>query len=353
MLVVRDPGPATAVQDLGRPAGRHLGIPLSGTLVPDWLRLANALVGNPAEAAGLEFRLAGPRLEVGCDRLIVAVGGPAGMRIVGAGGTAAVPPWTAALAERGDSIAVGRVDEGTTAVLAVAGGIATPPFLGSRATYARAGLGGLDGRLLRRGDCLPLGEMGVAAARALDAPPPEEAGPIRVVLGPQDDHFQAAAVDALLDGAYTVTDRADRMGMRLAGPALPHRDPDLAQIVSDGVVPGAIQVPGSEQAIVLLADAQTVGGYPKIATVIGADLPRLARAAPGTAVRFAAVETAEAEAALRARIEALDRLAAEAPPADSRGPLDARRLYESNLVDGVVDTVRPDNFPGHLERNRR
>jgi biotin-dependent carboxylase-like uncharacterized protein len=350
-LVIREPGPATTVQDLGRPGGRRLGIPISGTLVPDWLRLANALVGNRADAAGLEVRLTGPRIEVDADSAVVVLGGPAEMRVTGADGARSVPPWTAVRARRGDAIAVGRIAAGTTAVLAVAGGIATPPFLGSRSTYARARLGGLDGQALQAGDRLPIGETPAAEPRVLAGPPPEAAGPIRVVLGPQDDHFHMASIETFLGRTYTVTDRADRMGMRLDGPALPHRATDLAQIVSDAVVPGAIQVPGSEQPIVLLADAQTVGGYPKIATVIGADLPRLARAAPGTAIRFAAVEPAAAEAALRERTEVLARLADEAHPADAFAALDARRLYGVNLVDGVVDTARPDHFPGHLERN--
>lgn len=349
-LVIRDPGPATTVQDLGRPASRRLGVPVSGALAPDWVQVANALVGNPAEAAVLEFRLSGPRFEVEGEGVTVVVGGPATLRIEGAEGVTQVPPWTAALVAPGETAAVGRIEDGTTAVLAVAGGIATAKFLGSRATYARAGLGGFEGRVLRSGDRVPTGETEPAEPMALAEPPAPERGPLRVVLGPQDDHFEPAAVEALLGEPFTVTDKADRMGMRLSGPVLRHRAPGLAQIASDGIVPGSIQVPGNGQPIVLLADGQTVGGYPKIATVAGADLPRLARMAPGAQVRFAAVTVAEAEALRRSAAEALAALIAGARPARLGGGTDGRRLYETNLVDGVVDGSRPDNFPGHLER---
>jgi allophanate hydrolase len=355
-LLIRDPGPATTVQDFGRPDARRWGVPVSGTLVPDWLRLANALVGAEPGAAGLEFRLAGPRFEVegevGGEGLRVAAGGPAELRIEGADGARTVPAWTAAAVQAGETVTVGRVREGTTAVLAVSGGIDTPPFLGSRATYARAALGGFEGRALQPGDRLPVGGAASGEPLALPEPPAEPGGAIRVVPGPQDDHFEPGALEALLEAVFTVTDKADRMGMRLSGPRLAHLSEDLAQIVSDGIVPGAIQVPGNGAPIVLLADGQTVGGYPKIATVIGADLPRLARMAPGAELRFAAVTAEAAEDLLRERMRALDALAAGARPASLTDGIDLRRLYETNLVGGVVDVARPDNFPGSLEERR-
>lgn len=334
VIVIRDPGPATTVQDFGRPDMRRFGVPVAGTLSPDWLHLANALVGAPVAAAGLDFRLAGPRFTVESDSIRVVVGGPAEIRIDGPDGTRTVPPWTAAVARRGETVAVGRVLQGTTAVLAVSGGIATPPVLGSRATYVRAGLGGHEGRALRPGDRLPLGPQTDLPPLALPDPPVDARTPIRIVPGPQDDHFDTASHDAFLGGDFTVTDKIDRMGMRLDGPALHHCSPDLTDIVSDGIVPGAVQVPGNGQPIVLLADGQTVGGYPKIATVISADLPRLARRSPGDLVRFLAVDPAEAArigaAATRARAALLDR----ARPA-SGGGLDLRRLYDGNLISGV------------------
>jgi len=266
----------------------------------------------------------------------------------GASGRRRLAPWQAVRMEPGETLTLGRVETGTTAVLAVAGGIDTPPALASRSTYARARLGGLDGRALAPGDRLPLGPAPDAPALALPRPPAEADGPIRLVLGPQDDHFTAAALDTLLTAPFTATDEADRMGLRLAGPRLVHRDPLLAQIVSDGIAPGAVQVPGNGAPIVLLADAQTLGGYPKIATVIAADLPRLARLAPGAEIRFAAVGLAEAEAALGVHLAALDALIAAARPAGQGEGLDPGRLLAANLVSGMVDTARPDHFPWAL-----
>jgi biotin-dependent carboxylase-like uncharacterized protein len=281
------------------------------------------------------MRLAGPTFEVEADGLRVALGGPGELRIEGAEGLRSVPPWTAVALSRGDVVTVGPLRGGPVAVLAVSGGIGTPPFLGSRATYARAGLGGHEGRALRAGDRVPLGPSTSAAPLALPEPPRDAGGPIRVLPGPQEDHFTPEALAALTSAPFEATAEMDRMGMRLKGPALAHRAPELAQIVSDGIVPGAIQVPGDGAPIVLLADGQTVGGYPKIATVIGADLPRLARIAPGAPLRFAAVTLAEAEAARAAEARRLAALIASARPAALDGGIDLKRLYEANLIDGV------------------
>ena len=348
-LKITDPGPATTVQDLGRHDSRRWGVPVAGTLSPDWLALANGLVGNGATAAGLEFRLVGPRFTVEADEIVLAVGGPADMKIDSADGMRTVPPWNATRVVRGDKVVVGRIGSGTTAILVVSGGIDTPPVLGSRATYARAALGGYEGRALRAGDSVPVGAAPSATPLALPDPPKDGTGPIRLIAGPQDDHFEPEALETLLAEAYTVTDKVDRMGMRLEGPVLAHRTPDLAQIASDGIVPGAVQVPGNGQPIVLLADGQTVGGYPKIATVISADLPRLARRAPKESIRFALVDVAEAERILRDQEKSLKSLAKQARPSTLSAGIDLHRLYEANLISGVVDIARPNHFPGSVE----
>lgn len=332
-LVVLDPGPATTVQDMGRRDARRWGVPVAGTLAPDWLALANGLVGAPPDAAALELRLLGPRLRVEGGHVRLVLAGPADMRVESGGTTRTVPAFTATDVAPDDIVSVGPVRNGTVALLAVSGGIAVPPVLGSRATYVRAALGGLDGRALRANDRLPVGPTEAREPLALATPWVEERGPIRVILGPQDDHFTETAVTTFLEEPFDVTREADRMGLRLSGPVLAHRRPDLTQIVSDGLVPGAVQVPGSGAPIVLLADGQTVGGYPKIATVIGADLPRLARRAPGDTLRFRAVTVAEAETARHRAAAALMKRLAEARPATTG--LDLRRLYEANLVDGV------------------
>jgi len=217
--------------------------------------------------------------------------------------------------------------------------------LGSASTYVRAGLGGADGcgRALAAGVRLALAEADASGSdRMLTPPPPADAGPIRLVPGPQADHFSAAALQALVGGDYRVTAEADRMGIRLEGARLEHAG--AAEIVSDATVPGSIQVPGAGQPIVLLADAQTAGGYPKIATVITADLGRLAALRPGQSLRFATVTAAEgariaraAEAETRALIAAIRPL-----PADG---IDLVALYSGNLVDGVVHALGSDWRP--------
>jgi antagonist of KipI len=201
----------------------------------------------------------------------------------------------------GSTLAFGATREGCRAYLAVAGGIDVPEVLGSRSTYVRAALGGLDGRPLRVGDLLPVGQAPhPSAPRALPSHlVPHEGGEVRlrVLPGPQDDHFPPEGIATFLGSEYRVTNRNDRMGYQLEGPPIRHaRGPD---IVSDALCPGAVQVPGSGMPIVMMADAQTTGGYAKIATVIGPDLRRLAQARLGDAVRFEACTDAEAVEALR------------------------------------------------------
>jgi allophanate hydrolase len=191
---------------------------------------------------------------------------------------------------------------GGTAYLAVTGGIASPPQLGSRSTYQRAMIGGIDGRPLVTGNELPCATQEHLEYRECQADPWTYAdAPLRVMLGPQDGNFRPESLRQFLACAYQVTAQIDRMGARLEGPALAHVSPEAADIVSDGVTPGAIQVPGNGQPIILLADCQTVGGYPKIATVIAADVPRLGQLRPEQSIRFCAVSGAQARQALADR----------------------------------------------------
>lgn len=339
-LLVLEPGLFTTVQDLGRRGAQRLGIPVSGALDPVALRLANLVVGNPQTAAGLEIALAGPLLEVAAESARVAVaGGSTRLSVERAGGGAPlrVSSCESVTLGRGDRVRVGTVEGSAVAVLAVAGGFALAPVMGSLATYVRGGFGGLDGRPLRKGDRLPLGLAEAPAgadrsSRSLPLVPPDV---VRVVLGPQDDYFTAEALAAFIGTPWRVSREADRMGLRLDGPRLAHAKG--ADIVSDGIAPGTIQVPGSGQPIVLLADRQTTGGYPKIATVVSADLPALGRVSPGAVLRFAAVTVAEAEAArrdLEARIRAF---AAQLAPVPGQGGADPEQLLAANLISGVID----------------
>src|SRR5262249_35751969 len=277
------------------------------------------------------------RIEAYSARL--AVVGPVRLTVIDAPGAAPRPldaDRTHRLT-RGQTLRVGAVAGVTVAYIAVEGGFDLPPFMGSLSTYIRAGLGGLDGRKLRDGDLLPLrlAAAGERTERKLAAAFDYGSGPLGVVLGPQDDHFDAAGIDTFLGAEYRVSKEADRMGFRLEGPAIAH-NANGADIASDGIAPGAIQVPAAGQPIVLLADRQTIGGYTKIATVISADLPRLCRMLPGQTLRFTAVSVAEAETArrdLEARIRAaIAALTAARPP----GGIDLDALYRENLIDGVV-----------------
>jgi biotin-dependent carboxylase-like uncharacterized protein len=236
---------------------------------------------------------------------------------------------------------VRRLERGRIAVIAVEG-LTLPAVLGSASTYARAALGGVDGRALAAGVQLPAVAASVRSEQMLSETPRPATGAIRVVAGPQADHFSAATLAAFAAAEYRVTSDADRMGVRLDGPALAHLG--APEIVSDATVPGSIQVPGNGQPIVLLADAQTAGGYPKIATVIGADLPRLAASRPGQVVRFELVGPEEGERLARvAEAETLALLALLRPL--RVGGVDEAALYSCNLVTGFVHALPSEYRP--------
>ncbi|WP_340110309.1 biotin-dependent carboxyltransferase family protein [Pikeienuella sp. HZG-20] len=343
-LLVAAPGPVTTLQDLGRPGHQAAGIPVSGALDPDSLRLANALVGNAEGEAALEMRLAGPTLTVGADHVRVALCGASSPLEIIAPERGEIAPWRSVRLERGTVFRVPALRDSVTAYLAVEGGFDAPEILGSRSTCLRAGFGGFGGRTLAEGDRLALNLDTVAArAEIRVARPPSLAPPerIRVVLGPQDDHFSAAGIAALLNSEFVVTRDADRMGLRLSGPRLEHERG--YNIVSDGIATGSIQVPGDGQPIVLLADHQTTGGYPKIATAISADLPALGRLAPGATVRFAAVSVEEAEAERAAREREIRTLLRSLEPIlIDPMTLSSAALLSVNLVSGVVDAPRAE-----------
>ena len=201
---------------------------------------------------------------------------------------------TASTLRRGDLLEIGGAADAVWGYLAMAGGIDLPGQLGSLSTHVRSGIGGLGGRAIRAGDEVPLAiDRAPRGHEAALAPVGAEPGPIRVVLGPQDDFFTPEAIEAFLEEAFTVTFQFDRLGYRLTGPVLEHAKG--FNIISDGVVAGCIQVPGDGQPIVLMRDCQSPGGYPKIATVITADLGRLAQHRPGTEVRFRQVAVTEAQ----------------------------------------------------------
>ncbi len=304
LIEVIDGGLGNSIQDLGRFGLRHMGIAVSGCLDTLLARCANALLGNTPDCAVIEIRALGPTLELKRGRVRVALTGEvsATLRHVD-GSTQAVPAWTSVTLDPQDVLEVGSL-KGGCAYLAISGGIESPVQLGSRSTYQRALIGGIDGQPLVTGNQLPCTAMEHRDYRENHVQPWAHGdAAIRVMPGPQDGHFKPESMTALLNADYVVTPQMDRMGVRLEGAPLVHLTPESADIVSDGVTPGVIQVPGNGQPIILLADCQTVGGYPKIATVISADMPRLAQLKPGRVLRFAAVNAAQAKQALLEREE--------------------------------------------------
>jgi biotin-dependent carboxylase-like uncharacterized protein len=312
-LVVADPGLLTTVQDLGRFGYQRVGVPPSGPMDRLAFLVANRLVGNPDTAAALECTIKGPRLEVRRSAVLAVTGAPMGFTINGH----EAPTWTAVRVQPGDVLAFQMASAGCRAYVAVAGGLDVPRVLGSRATYLRGRLGGLEGRALQKGDALASGAPADAGRESRTVPArlrPDYPGEreCRVILGPQDDRFTAEGIRAFLEGPYDVTPQADRMGYRLKGPVIQHaRGHD---IVSDGIPLGGIQVPGEGQPIVLLVDRQTTGGYTKIATVIGVDIGAIGQTRPGHRVHFRQVTLEEAHAALRAEAAWLERAAGPAVP---------------------------------------
>jgi KipI family sensor histidine kinase inhibitor len=300
---VLEGGLLTTVQDVGRFGRRRLGVGWSGAADGAALAAANHAVGNPAETAALECTVAGPVLRFLAATRFAIAGADLGAVLQRADlGAWPVPIGRPALARPGNVLSFTGRRAGCRAYVAFAGGLDVPAVLGSRATDIGAGFGGFAGRPLRAGDLLALGRAPVAVRAGADRPPIEGsdalAAPptIRVVLGPQDAAVERSSIAAFLDASWTVGLDSDRIGCRLDGPRLAHGGP--AEIVSDGMVPGCIQVPPDGRPIVMMADCPTTGGYPKIAAVVPADLPRLAQVLPGGGdVRFRAVSVGEAERA--------------------------------------------------------
>jgi len=338
MIEVSDGGFGNAIQDAGRFGSRSIGVPVSGAADRVLLACANLLLGNDPAAAAIEVTLAGPRLKALEGEVRCALAGGIDARLLrGDGSQLEVAGWQTVTLRPGDTLAVGSARG--PGYLAISGGCLVAPQLGSRSTYARAGLGGVDGRLLRSGDCIacaplqgdPWLEFRAGSAFA------HPAGPLRVIAGPQQEAFTEEALQIFYGQEFEVTRELDRMGIRLAGPPLGHRPECGADIVSDGITPGAIQVPGNGQPIVLGPDCQTVGGYAKIATVISADLPRLAHLVPGERLRFAAVSQTEARRAWRDQQATLDDWRAAIESFRPPGAVDEAALYSTNLVSGIVD----------------
>ncbi len=297
-IVVLSPGMLTTVQDLGRWGYQDRGVPVSGPMDGVAHRLANACVGNAEHAATLEVTLLGPELRFDEDATFAIVGGDLGATL----DQAVVKTCTPLHAHAGATLRFKGRQSGARAYLAVHGGIDVPPILGSRATHVLSAMGGYRGRPLAAGDRLPLAahSSGAASRRSFPRRPlPEGGARLRVLPGPQDEFFDESALEQLQQTRFLVSSQSNRMAYRLTGGAI-SRTGDR-EMISDATFFGGIQVPPSGEPILLMADRQTSGGYPQIATVITADLPTAGQLAPGDWIEFSVCTRREALAALIAQ----------------------------------------------------
>ncbi len=293
------PGLLTTVQDRGRWGFQALGVSVAGPMDPVSHRIANAMAGNAGDAAVLEVTLVGPELVFDDERMVAVAGAEFEIAIdrqpVGGTGSFVVPA--------GATLRFGHRLRGTRAYIAIAGGIDTPPVLGSRATHLPSAMGGFGGRALAAGDRLSCGAARTRPDAGAHARPaavpnsvPDGLATLRVLPGPQSDRFAAGALDALQSAPYRIASSSNRMGFRLSGPPLAHTRG--ADVISDATPLGVVQVPASGQPILLMADRQTSGGYPKIATVITADIGLAGQLGPGDTISFAVCSPGEAMTAL-------------------------------------------------------
>lgn len=288
------PGMLTTIQDGGRIGYAALGFSQSGVMDMRSYHIANALAGNYTDEAVLEMTFTGGSYKFLESNYIAVTGADMRPRLEGS----AVPMYETLFVRRGQTLSFSAAKNGMRTYLAVYGGIDVPVVMDSRSTNLKCGLGGLEGRALRAGDIIPFRggcdefhkhRMFKTEAESFAA----KKVFVRTVLGPQDDYFTEKGIQTFLHAPFTVTQDSDRMGCKLSGDKIEYRD--TVDIVSDGIVFGSVQVPRSGNPIVMLADRQTTGGYAKIATVISADLPLLAQAAPGTEIYFQAVTRKAAE----------------------------------------------------------
>ncbi|MEJ0016895.1 MAG: biotin-dependent carboxyltransferase family protein [Acetobacteraceae bacterium] len=289
------PGHHVTLQDVGRRGWRRFGVSGCGAMDLPSLAVANTLVANPPTAAALEFAQLGGAWQVLAESARIAVAG-GDFRITADGRRLA--PWQSHTLQRGQEVVIETAPDAVWGYLAVAGGFDVAPQLGSCSTHLRSGIGGVSGTRVAAGDDLPLRTDRAPEGRDRRIAPPARAETgLRVVLGPQDDYFAPEMVEQFLAADWRVTHRGDRMGTWLEGPPIAHRDG--YNVLSDGLVPGCIQVPGAGQPVVLMMDCQTIGGYPKLATIVAADLPRFAQARAGQTIRFTAIDVEDAQRAYR------------------------------------------------------
>ena len=307
---VLDVSGLATIQDLGRSGWRRFGVPASGPMDVFAFRAANALAGNQADCAAIEIGLGDAMFQPRHDCVIAVTGAGYNLSIY----AWEFPLWSSFFVRGGWSIRLSKADDGMWAYLAVNGGIQTPPVLGSRSTYLRGKIGGLDGRGLQAGDILKTGNVPPIPSELAGRMLPKERRPayeydpiIDVILGPQANYFSDESIAGFFASEYSVSLTSDRMGYRLEGLSLEHRN--NTELISEGMTFGAIQVPANGQPIVMMADCPTTGGYPKIGGVASANLPLLAQCMPNQSrIHFQQTTVAKAQKRFHDLIEGLDRI---------------------------------------------
>src|SRR5689334_9010964 len=341
-LVIASIGPASSVQDGGRPGSQRYGLVPSGAMDRLALAAANTLVGNASFAAAIEVGPFGASFTARGGSVRLALAGAQRNADIAKRAVAADSSMTLA---DGETLTLGFARSGSFSYLAIEGGIAGEPMFGSLSVNARAGLGSPYPRPLQAGDELQVAAGSGAPERRIELPAAPDA-PIRVVLGPQDDEFSDEAKALFIGSEWKISATSDRMGYRLEGPVIKHLHGH--NIVSDGTVNGSIQVPGNGAPIVLMSDRNTTGGYPKIATVISADFGRLAQTQAGMPFRFNAISMAEAQDEARKFAKLLHGLPDRLRAIDTV-ELNIEALHDANVAGHAVNAVDAATWHGHAE----
>lgn len=350
-MVLKDAGFFTTVQDMGRFGYQQYGVPVSGAMDRYALQVANILVGNNRREAALEITLPGFEAHLTKDCLIAIAGADLGALLA----DRELTPWQAVTMKKGELLRFTTINNGTRVYLAVSGGFDIPEVMGSKSTYVRGKLGGLDGRQLQKGDELEI-KVTPSSPRisSLKVPPEyrqeysnEET--VRCIPGPQDDFFMPEEIENFFCSQYTVTQQSDRMGYRLDGLAIKHKQD--YNIITEGLALGAIQVIGEGKPIVMMADHHSAGGYTKIAHVINVDMHLLAQMKPGDKVSFEKIEVEEAQELLRQREKNLiyleEYFAAETKKLKTRQQ-EAKKKHLRVVVDGKEFRVQIEEIKENL-----
>ncbi|MBN2897313.1 MAG: biotin-dependent carboxyltransferase family protein [Clostridia bacterium] len=300
-LKVVNPGMYSTIQDLGRKSYQQYGMPVAGSMDDYAHRVANLLVGNAAEATVIEQTALGGVYQF-TEKAVISITG--GDMMPKRNGEESLKMWRTLVMHPGDTLSFGAAQNGFRCYLAVAGGFDVPTVLKSKATYVRGGLGGFEGRILKKGDEIAIGastfvpmDLAGRFVRVSKIPTYEEQVTLHVILGPQEDCFTRKGIADFFGNVYTVSGESDRMGYRLEGEKVAHVS--SADIISDGIIRGAVQIPGHGNPIIMLSDCQTTGGYTKIAHVITSDLWKVAQLKAGNCIRFKAVDIETAHELLK------------------------------------------------------